>query len=82
MLDNASFAFLVCTAEDELTDGKLQARANVIHEVGLGWASWAMASVGFLRPLTWRSGRRDAPVSARLVAEHNIEPLVVRLPRG
>jgi predicted nucleotide-binding protein len=35
MLDNASFAFLVCTAEDELMDGKLQARANVIHEVGL-----------------------------------------------
>jgi predicted nucleotide-binding protein len=35
MLDNASFAFLVCTAEDELLDGKQQARANVIHEVGL-----------------------------------------------
>jgi predicted nucleotide-binding protein len=35
MLDNASFAFLVMTAEDERPDGKLTARMNVIHEVGL-----------------------------------------------
>lgn len=35
MLDNAAFAFLVMTAEDETADGKLTARANVIHEVGL-----------------------------------------------
>lgn len=35
MLDNASFAFLVMTAEDEKADGSMQARANVIHEVGL-----------------------------------------------
>lgn len=35
MLDNASFAFLVLTAEDEQLDGKLTARPNVIHEVGL-----------------------------------------------
>ncbi len=35
MLDAACFAFLVMTAEDEQADGKMQARANVIHEVGL-----------------------------------------------
>lgn len=35
MLDASSFAFLVMTAEDETVDGKMQARANVIHEVGL-----------------------------------------------
>lgn len=35
MLDNACFAFLVMTAEDEKADGNLQARQNVIHEVGL-----------------------------------------------
>src|SRR5262249_43745295 len=35
MLDNASFAFLVMTAEDEQADGSKQARANVIHEAGL-----------------------------------------------
>jgi hypothetical protein len=35
MLDDATFAFLVMTAEDELADGKVVARANVIHEVGL-----------------------------------------------
>ena len=35
MLEQSRFAFLLMTAEDENTDGKLQARMNVIHEVGL-----------------------------------------------
>jgi predicted nucleotide-binding protein len=35
MLDSAAFAFVVLTAEDEQVDGKLRARMNVIHEVGL-----------------------------------------------
>jgi len=35
MLNDASFAFLVMTAEDEHADATLHARANVIHEVGL-----------------------------------------------
>jgi predicted nucleotide-binding protein len=35
MLDNARFAFLVMTAEDEHADGKRHARENVIHEIGL-----------------------------------------------
>jgi predicted nucleotide-binding protein len=35
MLDNAMFAFLVMTAEDEQPDGKFRARENVVHEVGL-----------------------------------------------
>jgi predicted nucleotide-binding protein len=35
MLDSASFAFLVLTAEDEHSDGKQHARMNVVHEVGL-----------------------------------------------
>jgi predicted nucleotide-binding protein len=35
MLDAAAFAFLVMTAEDEQTDGKVRARENVVHEVGL-----------------------------------------------
>lgn len=35
MLENASIALLVLTAEDEHADGKLNARMNVIHEVGL-----------------------------------------------
>jgi hypothetical protein len=35
MLDGAAIAFLVLTAEDETGDGKLQARMNVVHEVGL-----------------------------------------------
>lgn len=35
MLGDASFAFLIMTAEDEHTDLSLHARENVIHEVGL-----------------------------------------------
>jgi predicted nucleotide-binding protein len=35
MLADASFAFLVLTAEDERADRKMQARMNVIHEAGL-----------------------------------------------
>jgi predicted nucleotide-binding protein len=35
MEDEASFAILVMTAEDEDADGKMHARENVIHETGL-----------------------------------------------
>jgi predicted nucleotide-binding protein len=35
MLDAAAFAFLVMTAEDEQLNGKVRARENVVHEVGL-----------------------------------------------
>jgi len=35
MLDDAAFAFLVLTAEDEQSSGQMQARMNVIHEAGL-----------------------------------------------
>jgi hypothetical protein len=35
MLDSSAIAFLVMTAEDEQKDGKLHARMNVVHEVGL-----------------------------------------------
>jgi predicted nucleotide-binding protein len=35
MLDAAAFAFLIMTAEDEQSDGKLRARENVVHEAGL-----------------------------------------------
>ncbi len=35
MLESAACAFIIMTAEDEAADGKVQARMNVIHEVGL-----------------------------------------------
>jgi predicted nucleotide-binding protein len=35
MLDDNAFALLVMTAEDKMKDGKMRARQNVIHEVGL-----------------------------------------------
>lgn len=47
MLDNAQFAFLFLTPEDEDAEGKMNARANVIHEVGLfqGRLGWTKAIV-------------------------------------
>jgi predicted nucleotide-binding protein len=35
MLENATFAFLVLTGEDEVPSGVLRARENVVHELGL-----------------------------------------------
>lgn len=35
LLDQAGFAFLVMTAEDEQADGSKRARENVVHEAGL-----------------------------------------------
>ncbi|QTH12516.1 nucleotide-binding protein [Pseudomonas corrugata] len=35
MLESAAVAFVVMTAEDEQVDGTMEARTNVIHEVGL-----------------------------------------------
>jgi predicted nucleotide-binding protein len=35
LLDEAAFAFLVLTAEDERVDGTVVARENVVHEAGL-----------------------------------------------
>ncbi|WP_330084341.1 TIR domain-containing protein [Methylocystis iwaonis] len=35
MLDAAAIAFLIMTAEDEMADGEVQARMNVVHEAGL-----------------------------------------------
>lgn len=35
MLDASAVALVIMTAEDESADGKIQARMNVIHEVGL-----------------------------------------------
>jgi predicted nucleotide-binding protein len=35
MLDKASFAILVMTGEDDMSDGSIRARQNVIHELGL-----------------------------------------------
>lgn len=47
MLDNARIAFLLMTPEDEAADGKVKARDNVIHEVGLfqGRLGWKKAIV-------------------------------------
>lgn len=35
MLNDSAFAFLIMTAEDEQQDGKVHARMNVVHEIGL-----------------------------------------------
>ncbi len=46
MLDAAAIAFLVMTAEDEMADGALQARMNVVHEAGL-----FQGRLGFMRAI-------------------------------
>jgi predicted nucleotide-binding protein len=45
MLDQANFAILVLTGEDEMRDGQVRPRENVIHEVGLfqGRLGWSRA---------------------------------------
>jgi predicted nucleotide-binding protein len=35
MLNRARFAFAIMTPDDELADGRRQARQNVVHEIGL-----------------------------------------------
>jgi hypothetical protein len=35
MLNRANFAFLVHTAEDDVGDGRMRARQNIVHETGL-----------------------------------------------
>jgi predicted nucleotide-binding protein len=47
MLDNACFAFLIMTAEDEHSDSTNHAHENVIHEVGLfqGWLTFRHAII-------------------------------------
>lgn len=35
MAAETTFAFLVFTAEDQLADGQMRARQNVVHEAGL-----------------------------------------------
>ena len=35
MLDSVACAIIILTAEEEQVDGSIQARMNVIHEVGL-----------------------------------------------
>jgi predicted nucleotide-binding protein len=47
LLDASGFAFLVMTGEDEQADGKVRARENVVHEVGLfqGRLGWKRAIV-------------------------------------
>jgi hypothetical protein len=52
MLGEAAIAFLVLTAEDEQKDGKVQARMNVIHEVGL-----FQGRLGFSRAIRHAGGR-------------------------
>nr|SUS16590.1 unnamed protein product [Ciceribacter selenitireducens ATCC BAA-1503] len=46
MLESAAFAFLILTAEDEQRDGKLNARMNVVHEMGL-----FQGRLGFMRAI-------------------------------
>jgi hypothetical protein len=52
MLDLSTFAFLVMTAEDEQADGTVNARQNVIHEIGL-----CQGRLGFKRAVMLKEDR-------------------------
>lgn len=45
MMESATFAIMVLTAEDEMADGQLRPRENVVHETGLfqGRLGWTRA---------------------------------------
>lgn len=60
MLDSAASAFLIMTAEDEQSDGKLRARMNVIHEAGFfqGRLGFTRALILMPRVLGWDSTAR------------------------
>jgi predicted nucleotide-binding protein len=49
MLDHATFAILVHTAEDETADDRMRARQNVIHETGLFQAKLGLKRTIILR---------------------------------
>ena len=70
MLDAAAIAFLVMTAEDEMADGELQARMNVVHEAGL-----FQGRLGFTRAIVlWEEGCKGFS---------NVEGLgQIRFPKG
>ena len=57
MLDNAAFAFLILTAEDEQADRTLRARENVVHETGLFQGNSALKR----RSSFWRKRAKNSP---------------------
>lgn len=65
MLDNARIAFLLMTPEDEDARGTMNARANVIHEVGLFRSRVAWAGIRLLS--CWKQGARNSQTSKGLV---------------
>lgn len=70
MLNNASFAFLIMTAEDEHSDKTLHARENVIHELGL-----FQGRLGFSKAIVL--------VEAGCAEFTNIQGLIqIRFPKG
>ncbi len=57
MLDRACFAFLVATAEDALSEGRVQPRPNVIHEMGL-----FQGRIGFKRTIVLLEASAESKV--------------------
>ena len=71
MLDDAAFAFVLMTPEDDQPDGKVRARQNVVHEIGL-----FQGRLGFRKAIAlqkspvknslilWASGKYASPAAS------------------
>jgi len=69
MLATSSFAIIVMSAEDELVDGKLRARQNVVHEAGL-----FQGRLGFHKVIILRSAGCEAFTNISGINEVQFEP--------
>lgn len=73
MLNMASFAILVMTAEDEQPNGKFRARQNVIHEIGL-----FQGRLGFSRALVLLEQGTEEFSNIHGVAQIRFKPGAIR----
>ena len=53
--DDCHFAVIIQTAEDEMSDGNIRARQNVVHEIGFFQGKFGLTNVLFLKE---NGGRR------------------------
>jgi predicted nucleotide-binding protein len=80
-LDEASFAILIMTAEDETADGKVRARQNVIHEAGLFQGRLGFEKVIILKQDTVEEFSNIAGLQYIPFASDNIEQTFYELQR-
>lgn len=73
MLDDACFAFLIMTGEDQHNDGTFHARENVIHEIGLFQGRLGFDKAIVLREVSCKEFSNIAGLNQIHVPHGNIE---------